>query len=370
MKRQTDLNCWIFLLFFLSIRPLSMQGQNFARIDSLAMKTPLLATQSTADLVAYCKANARTDAEIARFYFVWVARNIHYDEEIAQLINFEFDSKKQSPQYVFKTRKAICSGYARLLGHLCRQSNIPAMYVAGYGKEVMRPDSIETHAWNVIKIAGEWALFDPTWASNALGDDSTHLGVEFERYFMGTPDYFQKGHLPYDPIFQLTKDITTRQEFFEDTEGGDFEQSDEAFATILNRDFALDSLDFMIQSHRRGVAFMPKDTNILSKLRGVLKEKQNIVLNSAHEGLLDFSKMAEKNLDKLSVVALKEWSGKFQKLAEPLQAALEINKEIGELETKEDKIDEAKLSGRQISNLINYFSQSWNSVKAELEKRK
>ena len=46
------------------------------------------------------------------------------------------------------------------------------------------------------------------------------------------------------------------------------------------------------------------------------------------------------------------------------------NKEIEKLETKEDKINEAKQSGRQIANLINYFSQSWDRVKIELEKRK
>jgi Transglutaminase-like superfamily len=308
--------------------------------------------------------------EKARFYFVWVARNIRYDEEMAKTVRLDFDSQTQSPQFVFKSHKAICTGYARLLAYLCKQSHIPAIYVAGYGKEESKVDSIETHAWNVVKIGGEWALFDPTWASNVLGSDSTFLGVPFERYFMGTTDYFQKGHLPYDPVFQLTKEITTRQLFFEHTEGGDSETPDEDFTTILNRDFALDSLNFMIQSHRRGVAFMHGDSNILAKLRGVLKEKQNLMLKSAHEGLLDFSKTAEKNVEKLSQLALNEWSERFQKLAEPLQTALETNREIEQLETKEEKINEAKLSGRQISDLINYFSQSWNRVKNEIEKRK
>ncbi len=370
MKRQTDLTSLFLWLILLSIPPLSMRGQNFARIDSIAMKAPLLATRSTADLVAYCKANAYNDLEKTRFYFVWVARNVRYDEDVAQNVHLDFDSKTQSPQYVFKQHKAICTGYARLLAYLCKQSNIPAIYVAGYGKEESKVDSIETHAWNVIKIGEEWALFDPTWASNVLGSDSTFLGVSFERYFMGTPDYFQKGHLPYDPVFQLTKELTSRQTFFDHTEGGDSETPDENFTTILNREYALDSLSFMIQSHRRGVAFMPKDTNILAKLRGVLKEKQNLMLTAAHEGLLDFSQTAEKNVEKLSLPALKNWSERFGKLAEPLQTALETNKEIEELETKEDKIGEAKTSGRQITNLINYFSQSWNLVKSEIEKRK
>lgn len=203
-----------------------------------------------------------------------------------------------------------------------------------------------------------------------LGSDSTFLGVSFERYFMGVTDYFQKGHLPYDPVFQLTKEITTQQVFFERTEGGDSETPDEDFGRILNRDFTLDSLDFMIQSHRRGVAFMQGDTNILAKLRGVLKEKQNLMLKAAHEGLLDFSKTAEKNVEKLSLSALKDWSERFEKLTEPLQTALETNIEIEKLETKEEKINEAKLSGRQISDLINYFSQSWNRVKDEIGKRR
>ena len=360
-----------FLLFILlSIYPLSIKGQNFARIDSLAMKTPLLAAQSTKDLVAFCIANARNDMEIARFYFVWVARHIRYDEETANLVRLEFDSKKQSPLTVFASRKAICTGYARLLAYLCRQSNIPALYVAGYGKDEVRTDSIETHAWNVLKMGGEWALCDPTWASNVLASDSAFLGVPFERYFMGTTDYFQKGHLPYDPVFQLTKELRTKQQFFGLTEGGDSEMPDEDFTTILDKDYAIDSLDFMILSHRRGMAFMPDDGNVLGKLRGVLKEKQNLMLKTAHEGLSDFSNSDEKNLEKLSLSALKNWFERFQKLAEPLQIALETNKEIQKLETKEEKVNEAKESGRQITHLINYFSQSWARVKTELEKRR
>lgn len=152
MKRQTNLLSLLLLLIFLSIRPLSINSQNFARIDSIAMKAPLLATKSTADLVAYCKANAHNDLETARFYFVWVARNIRYDDETAKTVRVDFDSQTQSPQYVFKSHKAICTGYARLLAYLCKQSNIPAIYVAGYGKEESKVDSIETHAWNVIKI--------------------------------------------------------------------------------------------------------------------------------------------------------------------------------------------------------------------------
>ena len=370
MKKHSDQWGMFLWLIFLFITPLSIKGQNFARIDTIAMKAPSFATKSTADLVAYCKANARTDIEAARFYFVWIAKNVRYDEAAAKQVYIEFDSKKQSPYAVFQSHKAICTGYARLFAYLCQQSNIPAIYVAGYGKEEMKTDSIETHAWNVLKIGGEWALFDPTWASNSLGSDSTFLGIPFERYFMGTTDYFQKGHLPYDPVFQLSREMETRQTFFNLTEGDDSEAPDDDFTTILNRDYTLDSLEFMIQSHRRGVIFMPKDSNILAKLRGVLKEKQNLVLKTAHEGLLDFSSSAEKNVAKLPLSALKNWSERFEKLAEPLQTALDTNKEIEHLETKEDKINEAKQSGRQIKDLINYFSQSWDRVKTEVEKRK
>ena len=359
-------------LFFLPILPLSINAQDFARIDSIAMNTPSLAKQSPLDLAAYCQANAHSELEQVRFYFVWVARNIRYDMNLAKVVNAEFDHRKQSPQYVFKSHKAICTGYSRLFEHLCRLSQIPVWYVAGYGKEAIRPDSIETHAWNVIKVNGEWSLFDVTWASNALESDSSDLNIDFERYFMSVPDVFQKGHLPYDPVFQLTKETMTRQEFFKagsTASSGDSEKPEDDFSTILNHDFALDSLSFTISSHRRGLAFMPEDSNIVVKLRGALKEKQYWVTKNAQDVLFDFSKTADKDLEKLSIFSLKDWSERLDRLAEPLQTAIEINKEIESLETKDEKIVEVKQSRQQIFDLVGYFSQSRNAVKTEMSKR-
>jgi hypothetical protein len=225
----------------------------------------------------------------------------------------------------------------------------------------------------VIKVNGEWSLFDATWASNALESDSSNLTVEFERYFMSLPDFFQKGHLPYDPVFQLTGETITRQEFFKANSAassGDSEKPIGDFATILSRDYALDSLSFTISSHRRGLAFMPEDPNIVIKLRGALKEKQYWTTQKAQTVLLDFSKNADRNLETFSIYTLKEWSERLDKLAEPLQTAIDINKEIERLETKDEKIIEVKRIRQQIFDLIGYFSQSRKAVNGEIEKRK
>ncbi len=369
MATQTKQSLGFLCLFYLLMPPLSIKSQNYARIDSIAMHAPVMATRSLDDLAAYCQANAASDLEKARFYFVWVARNIRYDEKAAKIPSVEFDQKKQSPQNVFRSHKAICTGYARLFERLCGMSKIPVYYVAGYGKEEIRSDSIQTHAWNVLKIDDEWALFDVTWGSNSISTDSSDLNIEFERYFMGLPDFFQKGHLPYDPVFQLTKDMVTRQQFFKNTEGEDSEKPEDNFTAILNRDYLLDSLSLTISSHRRGLAFMPEDSNIVVKLRGALKEKQYKSVKEAHDVLTDFSQTAEKTLDKLSIFTLKEWSDRFQKIAEPLQTAIETNREIESLETKDEKVIEAKQSRQQIFDLIGYFSQSWNQIKEEMGKR-
>ncbi|MBL7813645.1 MAG: hypothetical protein JNL70_01480 [Saprospiraceae bacterium] len=371
MKNKTFM---IGLFLYLSVLlPLSMRGQNFARIDSIAMHAPPMATRSLSDLAAYCQANAHSDLEIVRFYFVWVARNIRYDERAAMMTTINFDARRQSPQFVFRSQKAICTGYSRLMEHLCKLSNIPILYVAGYGRGETYADSIETHAWNVVRVNGEWGLIDATWASNTLAKDSSELNIEFERYFMGISYEFQKGHLPYDPVFQLTKDLIKRYEFFKNkvqyTEGVESKTPDEDFTTILNRDYRLDSMSFTIQSHRRGLSFMPEDTNIVIKLRGALKEKQHGILTNAHEVLLDYSNSAEKQLTTLSIYTLRDWSNRFGELSELLKSALDINAEIISLETVDEKIAEAKLTQKQIFDLIGYFSQSWNQVKDAISKR-
>ncbi len=52
--------------------------------------------------------------------------------------------------------KAVCNGYARAYQHLLKTVGIPAWYVSGTSRNI-------GHAWNLVKIDGEWYYSDTTW---------------------------------------------------------------------------------------------------------------------------------------------------------------------------------------------------------------
>ena len=52
--------------------------------------------------------------------------------------------------------KAVCNGYARAYHQLLKEVGIPAWYVAGTSRGI-------GHAWNLVKIDGDWYYSDATW---------------------------------------------------------------------------------------------------------------------------------------------------------------------------------------------------------------
>ena len=74
----------------------------------------------------------------------WVHSNVKY----------AFSSHDQSGVYAMVEKNAVCAGYARLACYLGRCVGIDIFFVNG---------SIDDdHAWNVVKLDGEWYYIDPT----------------------------------------------------------------------------------------------------------------------------------------------------------------------------------------------------------------
>ena len=55
---------------------------------------------------------------------------------------------------------AVCQGYAEAFELLCAQVGIQAYMMYG---DAIAEDGIESHAWNVVRIDGEWYQIDCTW---------------------------------------------------------------------------------------------------------------------------------------------------------------------------------------------------------------
>ncbi|MGN0438398.1 MAG: transglutaminase domain-containing protein [Lachnospiraceae bacterium] len=83
---------------------------------------------------------------------------------------------------------AVCNGYAEAMHILLRCVGIESKFVVGYGKT---PDDewIE-HAWNLVKLDGEWYHLDSTWDDPTPNQD----GVVIHPYFNVTQETLLENH--------------------------------------------------------------------------------------------------------------------------------------------------------------------------------
>ncbi len=68
---------------------------------------------------------------------------------------------------IIDEKKGVCESYAKLFTYLLKNIGIQALTVGGKGFTSTSGPEGEAHAWNYVKIAGEYYSFDVTW------DDST-----------------------------------------------------------------------------------------------------------------------------------------------------------------------------------------------------
>ena len=81
--------------------------------------------------------------------------------------------------------KAVCNGYAKAYQHLMHKAGIPAWYVRGVSVNPTTGVSV-AHAWNMVKIDGDWYYTDVTW------DDQYEN--TFYAYFNITTAQLLEGH--------------------------------------------------------------------------------------------------------------------------------------------------------------------------------
>ncbi|HCA20745.1 MAG TPA: hypothetical protein DEO87_00010 [Lachnospiraceae bacterium] len=77
--------------------------------------------------------------------------------------------------------EAVCSGYAEAMALLLTYSGVECKIVIGSSKD-------ENHAWNLVKISGDWYHLDPTW------DDPVELGIVTHAYFNLSDDQIAYDH--------------------------------------------------------------------------------------------------------------------------------------------------------------------------------
>jgi len=186
----------------------------YQRIDQHALGAPAEAESSLDSLALYLAGPAKNDEERARSIYRWITANIEYDVEGSMA----GARRGRTPEDVLEERKGVCSEYSALFRRLCELSDIEAVAIRGYGKGYgysvgsKIPDS-SNHAWNAVKIDGQWHLVDSTWGAGHLEPEVGFVKRFEEYYFLSPPEGFVWTHLPEDPSWQLLDDILSKDEF-------------------------------------------------------------------------------------------------------------------------------------------------------------
>lgn len=161
--------------------------------------------------------------------FTYVASNIIYDTKFKDSTPL-YHSYNEVLHEVLQNKKGVCMHYAALFHAICTRLGFQSYIISGYTKFINRPVGKLPHAWNAVKINGNWFLFDPTWASGYI-IENTFLPYYDEIWYKQTPEEFIYSHIPFDPIWQFRDQVSTHEEIAKD----DYQGSD----LILNNHDAL-----------------------------------------------------------------------------------------------------------------------------------
>ena len=172
-----------------------LPGNRFYKIDRHARKSNSAQEASISSLAAYLSEPASTDLEKTRAIYIWLTKHISYNDTGYN----SGDYGDNSAVGVLQSRRAVCEGYSNLFLALGEEMGLVVKKIKGYSKGYSyypgKPMTETDHAWNQVRIDGEWRIFDATWGE---GYGTTVNGKlksvkEYEEYWFNVD--------PYEAIF-------------------------------------------------------------------------------------------------------------------------------------------------------------------------
>lgn len=108
-------------------------------------------------------------------------REKYVHDALAKQVEYDINSRMNQSAYSgVVTARTVCAGYARAFQYLMQQLGIPCYYCTGFAGE--------DHAWNIVRLGGEYYNVDVTW------DDTAEL----------THDYFNRTDAEFAPTHRRT----------------------------------------------------------------------------------------------------------------------------------------------------------------------
>ena len=105
------------------------------------------------------------DYEKVKYVFDYIINSTDYDTSL---------SSEQSMYSVLVDGRGVCAGYSKAAQYLLNQLGVECAYISGSTQG-------ERHAWNLVKVNGEYYYLDVTWGeqsfTNSAGGSSPYYGL-------------------------------------------------------------------------------------------------------------------------------------------------------------------------------------------------
>ncbi len=164
---------------------------------------------------ALCK-DLTIDRDKARVLFTWIAENMRYDFKAIGRDGPNADSQQEyhdkRVKEAYKKGKGICMDYALLYQKMAKAAGLECAFVTGHSKGSLR-GGWGSHAWNAVKIDGQWQLLDATWGAGHSDGDNHFQQIFQPGYFLPAPHVFALNHFPDEEKWQLLDTPIDQKEF-------------------------------------------------------------------------------------------------------------------------------------------------------------
>jgi len=136
----------------------------------------------------------------------WIADTVTYDVSMLSKTNVT----GQDVASVLASRRAVCSGYARLFEKMAGLAGFEVRTVSGYTKGLGGNFAFNfqnSHAWNMVQIGDLWYFVDTTFDAGAFdsdGGDARYHKRYSTDYLFPSPFQLRFTHFPDNALCQLS----------------------------------------------------------------------------------------------------------------------------------------------------------------------
>ena len=149
-------------------------------------------TRAAKDIVLSMNTSGKSEYQIIYDINQYLCDNVYYPDE-------PYISDDFTPYGVFESGRAVCDGYARATKILADYCNLECYYVSGFCNSSSGASG--GHAWNLVKIDGQYYQLDVTW--NDCGQSNDYFLVTDDFMTLSrtweTSNYPSSAQLPYNP---------------------------------------------------------------------------------------------------------------------------------------------------------------------------